>query len=485
MIVQLSVNFAVAASLLFSVLGVLVYSLFERSISDDLDAFLDSKADIIVESITTYWQTLYTNEPGRLTAGRLGRSEDSPFFAQMAKRWAKDIEQDPLFLNAAVEILDEKGFRIAESRSMDSRIAMDPRMVRQVLERGPAKRDIHLDSGPSDQRAFRALALPVRYGKNIAYVVQVIVPLTRTESYLDRLRAILLLFIPLALASAALTGWAGASSSVVPLGRMVEQLRKIGERPFDVRLEEPHIAELAELAASFNTMLRRVEDSFESQTDFYNDISHQLKTPLTVLKGEMELALRQERDAAEYRRTLESGLEEVNRMSRLIARMLTIARFDSGQVALQIGDCDISALAAKVAAVLGTLAAAKGVEIVVSAPPGFRATVDEFRLEQALSNLVDNAIAHAPQGSRVDLEVVVDDSFFSLRVRDRGPGVPLRDRDRLFKRYQRGDLAVGPGYGIGLAIAKSIAELHGGRATYEPAEPGSIFSIVIPRMCPI
>jgi two-component system OmpR family sensor kinase len=482
MAARLSLSFALAAAILLGALGFLVYSLFERSMQENLDGFLRSKADGVVESITTFWQTVDTESNPRLAGRKFDTSEDSPFFEETARLWTKDRAGDPLLLNAAVEILDNKCNTIAASHAIDSRLALPREVALRVLAEGPVMRDIRLDSGAPDQRAFRSLALPVRYGPSIVYVIQVIVTLSRTEGYLARLRAILLLFVPIGFVSAIVAGWAGASTSLRPLRRMIEQIRRIGDHPLGLRLEEPRVAELAELASSFNAMLARVEDSFDAQVDFFNDVSHELKTPLTVLRGEMELALRQDRGVEDYKRTLESGLEEVGRMSKLIEQMLTMARLDSGQVTVQFAPHDLCTLARDVVEGLSPLADAKSVSIRTELPSSELASVDGFRFHQALSSMLDNAIAHAPAGSAVDLSLCDQGDSIRLSVRDRGPGVPPAERAQLFTRFHRGDGAIGAGFGIGLSIAKSVAELHGGRVEYEAAAPGSVFSIVIPKI---
>jgi two-component system heavy metal sensor histidine kinase CusS len=447
-----------------------------------VDAFLRSKADDVVESIQVFWRTVDLEGKPLPAARRLDVAEDSPFFIEMAKLWTKENVDEPLLFNAVVEILDNKGKTIAASHALDPRIGLPLDLAQRVLAKGRLMREVHLDSGPEDQRVFRCLALPVRYGPKIVYVIQVSVTLSRAETYLARLRSIFFIFIPFGFAGALLAAWAGASSSVRPLRRMIAQIHRIGDRPAGQRLEEAPIAELAELAESFNTMLGRLERSFQTQDDFFNDVSHQLKTPLTVLKGEMELALRQDRDAATYRGTLLSGLEEVDRMSLLIGRMLALARLDSDQGRGERSMTEVRPILDEVAAALAPLAALRGVALRVTAAGELGAEIDAFRVREALSNLVDNAIAHSPRGATVDLELLDEGAVFSLLVRDPGEGVAPRDRDRLFTRFHRGEGHARPGYGIGLAFVKGVAELHGGRATYEPAEPGSVFGLSLPKI---
>jgi len=482
MVVRLALSFALAATILLGTFGFLVYSLFERSVSENLDSFLRSKADGFVESITTFWETVDDEGNPLRSSRRFVDAEDSPFFENMARLWTKDRASDPLLLNAAVEILDNKGKTIAASHAIDARIALPRELASKVLAKGPLFRDILLDSGPSDQRAFRSLSLPVRYGKSIVYVIQVIVPLSRSAAYLARLRALLLAFVPIGFVSAIFAGWVGASSSVVPLRRMVLRIRAIGDRPSSLRLEEPNIAELAELASSFNTMLDRMESSFETQADFFNDVSHQLKTPLTVMRGEMELALRQDREAATYRRTIESCLEEVDRVSRLVLRMLTIARLDSGQARPNFARLELRRLVEGAVHALSPLADSKRIGIRITAPAALVAEVDEFGIREAFSNLLDNAIRYSHPDSTIDIELCDRGEVFSLSVRDRGTGVLDEERERLFTRFHRGEGAVGSGYGLGLSIVRSVAEQHGGHASYEAADPGSTFILEIPKI---
>jgi two-component system, OmpR family, sensor kinase len=454
MVARLSLSFAVAATILLGSFGLIVYSLFERSVSENLDSFLRSKADWIVESITTFWETVDDEGKRFSSSRRFVNAENSPFFENMARLWTKDRAGDPLLLNAEVEILDSKGRTIAASHEIDARVALPQAIALSVMDKGPLFRDIELDSGPADERGFRSFSIPVRYGSSVVYVIQVIAPLSRFEASLGRLRALMLAFIPIGFACAIFAGWAGASSSVVPLRLMVERIRAIGDRPDGLRLEEPPVSELAELASSFNTMLDRVNRSFEAQANFYNDISHQLKTPLTVLKGEMELALRQNREAAVYRRTIESGLEEVNRMTRLVQRMLTLARLDSAQSRPRFSRVDLRGVAVEVAEAMAPLAEAKGVELRLTAGPAMPTDADQDELREALTNLVDNAIAHSPSGEAIDIGLCDLGSSFAMRVRDRGAGVAPQDREKLFIRFQRGEGAARPGYGLGLAIVR-------------------------------
>lgn len=478
MVARVTVYFAAAAALLLGTLGFLVYSLFQRSVSDSVDDFLRSKADDVVESITVFRSTIEVESRplSRLHGAGIG---DAAFFADMARLWTKDRASDPLLFNAAVEILDNRGETIAASHTIDARLSLPRDLALRVLKTGPLTREVRLDSGPPDQSSFRSLSVPVPFGGDNVYVVQVIVGLSRAELYLARLKTILLLFIPVGFFASTLAGWMAASSSVRPLRRMVAQLRVPGSGPPPL-LPEPPITELAELARAFNGLLAQVTRQVEERSDFFNDVSHQLKTPLAIMRGEIEVALRQDRDREEYRRVLLSSLQEVQRMSLLVSNILTIARRDARELRLATEETDLAELAAKAVASMRPLAEAAQVLITLEAPSRLRCMVDAFRVTQALMNLLDNAIRYAPGGSEIGISLRPEGETVLVSVADRGPGVPAEERSRLFTRYHRGNGSHSGGDGIGLAVVKSVADLHGGGVGYEAGPGGSVFSLRLP-----
>ena len=247
-----------------------------------------------------------------------------------------------------------------------------------------------------------------------------------------------------------------------------------------------------------NDMLDRLEGAFAEVRRFTADASHELRTPLTILKGEVEVALRTERDPAEYRKVLESCLEEANRMTRMVDNLLTLTRADAGQLSLERRPVEIGILLARVVARGRPLGEGRGVSVSLTEGPPVTVLGDPDRLEQVFMNLVDNGVKYTPAGGRVTVgwrlaphgaggrgpgagetggRVVVD-------VEDTGVGISAADREQVFRRFYRADRArsrAEGSCGLGLAIVQSIVEGHGGTVGVESSlGHGSTFTVTLP-----
>ncbi len=202
-----------------------------------------------------------------------------------------------------------------------------------------------------------------------------------------------------------------------------------------------------------------------AQQRFVADAAHELGTPLAVLRGEMDIALRRERSGADYRATLESCREEIERLSRLSENLLSLATADAGQAVVHRAACDAAAIARTVHGRFARVAAEKNVTFTLSAPDMLPWTADAMAIEQVLGNLVSNALRHTPGGDSVTLSVAKSAADIVFRVADTGEGIPPSHLPQLFDRFHRVDKArsrsVG-GAGLGLAIVKTLVEAHGG-----------------------
>ena len=228
----------------------------------------------------------------------------------------------------------------------------------------------------------------------------------------------------------------------------------------------------------FNETLGRLDSSFTQMRRFTANVSHELRTPLTAIRSVGEVALREPHDAASYRAVVESMLEEADRLSGLVDRLLTVSRADSGDRRRARDAIDLAELADNVTAHLGVLAEEKEQALVVvrDGRPTFRG--DRIVLRQALINLVDNAIKYTPAGGEIQVRVSASNGHAVLEVTDTGPGVPEQHAPYLFDRLYRvagsrapgtgADLHGGDGAGLGLAIARWAVEANHGRLGYEP-----------------
>jgi two-component system OmpR family sensor kinase len=287
---------------------------------------------------------------------------------------------------------------------------------------------------------------------------------------------------PVVLVIAGVGTWLLARRALEPVGRMTREAGAIGIDRIDERIDVPPTSdEVQRLALTLNEMLDRLEDGVEDKRRFVADASHELRTPLAVMQAELDVDLRATDLTPEARTALESVREEVARMTSIVDDLLTLARVDAGSLELLRTPVDLAELAGGVADKSDVLARTKHVRI---DHDGSHADVlgDHDRLEQVLTNLVSNAIRHAPDGGSVQLHTWTRNGAAGCSVTDDGPGVAPEIADHVFDRFVRGDpaRASGAGSGLGLSICREIVEAHGGRIWVDMG-PGGSFSFSLPR----
>jgi heavy metal sensor kinase len=342
--------------------------------------------------------------------------------------------------------------------------------------------DDRIVSADAESISVRILTRRGRIG-DVAIVIQVARPETAMRQQLRDLSLIFVFGLPLALAVAGLGGYTLASRALAPVERMTERARSITAEHLSERLPVHNPDdEMGRLATVFNETLARLERSFEQMRRFTTDVSHELRTPLTAIRSVGEVGLRGHRDEAAFRGIVGSMLEEVDRLSSLVDRLLTLSRAESGQAVLAPESVDLHELAENVVAHLGVLAEEKGQSLVIDrATAPVHALADRLVLRQALINLVDNAIKFSPQGGAIRVRVGLTRDEALVDVTDSGAGIELHARERVFDRFYRADGVEATGTGLGLSIAKGAVEAGGGRLTLEQGGPsGSTFRIAMP-----
>ena len=236
------------------------------------------------------------------------------------------------------------------------------------------------------------------------------------------------------------------------------------------------------MAKTLNDMLSRINDAIHQMRQFSADASHELQTPLTILKGEMEVALRSRRSPEEYQRVLSSGLEEIDRINLLVEGLLLLARADAGVLRMDFQAVDLKALAEDVCESMKALADKRTISLHTRLPEAVSTRGDRAHLRRLLVNLVDNAIKYTPAGGSVALSVQPEGDWVCLAVSDTGIGLSQQERQRIFSRFHRSTETRArdkKGVGLGLAIARSIAEAHRGRIDVQnnPGK-GSTFTVL-------
>jgi len=300
----------------------------------------------------------------------------------------------------------------------------------------------------------------------------------------------MLLIAPVILIGAVVVGHWLAGTSLRPVQGIMDEVEAISDgRSLHRRLPVPMSGdEMARLALTVNGMLARLEQSFGSLHRFTADASHELKTPLMVLRAGVERALVHPGIPPEILQSLDETLAQINQMSEMVENLLTLARADEGRAPLAVEESDLRELLGDVAETAGMLGESAGIAVRADIPDHeVLLAVDRHRIREMLLNLVTNAIKYTPQGGTVGLGLEEDDGAAVFTVRDSGIGIAPGDLPHIFERFWRADPARSrtgdrPGTGLGLAITKWIAEAHGGTITVQ-SRPGrgTVFVVRLPK----
>ncbi len=314
------------------------------------------------------------------------------------------------------------------------------------------------------------------------HVLQVAAPTQSVRRIVTRFALLTALLSLAATAGAFLVGWRLAGGALRPTREITEQAEAIEAGTLADRITaHADVQEFGRLVNVLNGMLDRLEGAFEAQRRFTGDASHELRAPLNVLRGELEVLLRRDRTAEEYRDTAQRCLEEVVHMSRLVSDLLLLARGDAGRLVARNADTSLLDLATTVVQRIHDVAVRRGVRVTMQGIDA-RVSADPGVLERAIMNLVENAVRHSPDGGAVTITIDREEAMAAVTVTDEGRGIPAGEAAHLFTRFYRGDPArthTGSA-GLGLAIARAAAEAHGGRLDFLGNAPGARFRLLVP-----
>jgi two-component system, OmpR family, sensor kinase len=336
---------------------------------------------------------------------------------------------------------------------------------------------------------LRLISVPIMYRGNLLYIVQVGTSMESVGETLQRFLVLLVVAIPIALAVSLAGGWFLAGRALRPVDKITLAAQRIAAGDLSQRLSMPAAHdEIGRLAATFNNMIGRLDTSFRQIRQFTSDASHELRTPLTVMKGETDLVLRRPRLLDDYKSVLESNLEEIDRMTRIVDELLFLSRADMGEVRVESLPVAMESLVEDIHRQAKLLAQDRHIEVLLGTVMPVVVQGDDLRLRELLLNLVENAMKYSHPDGKVEIALLNDGREARLSVTDQGIGIAPADHKKIFQRFFRTDVArshTKKGTGLGLAICSWIAELHKGRVEVKSdLGQGSTFTVVLPLAPP-
>lgn len=325
----------------------------------------------------------------------------------------------------------------------------------------------------AEATTYRILSFPLDNSPVPQLILQIAVPLTFFEAQISSRKILFELGIPIIILISMLAGYFLSGRALAPVNEIVQKARNIEAKALSERLPVPESKdEIQSLALTLNQMLGRIEQAFQSQERFIADASHQLLTPLTIMKGEMEQSLKA---GAIDKEILESSLEEVQHLTSLVKNLLVLARVDAGLGAMSFQKIHFEEVVLDSIARAEKMAKSRDIRLkfdiqTLEGDPDFHPEInaDSDLLQNLTFNLIENAIKYSPDSSVVTIRLSWTRDEQVLCIEDVGPGIPAESLSTIFDRFSRGpNVRQRQGYGLGLAIAKQIALAHNGEISVQ------------------
>ena len=320
---------------------------------------------------------------------------------------------------------------------------------------------------PGRRTPYRVISSRVSIDEKMDYIVQVGLRMWRMRKTLSNFRHNLLMAIPIVLVLGATGGWFLARRSLSPIAHITETARRITASRLGERLKPRKTGdELDHLITTLNEMISRLEDSFKRISQFTADASHELRTPISSLRGEAELLLSKPRPIQEYQGVLANHIEKLDFIMRMINDLILLSKFDSNEAGLEMVQLKLNDLLVNLWELFRVLGDQKGVTFTLEDIEEGNVLGDRTRMQQLFTNLIDNAIKFTPTGGHVHISLKKDGGYGKVSIRDTGIGIPQEELERIFERFYRVDKSrarESGGTGLGLSTCQWIARAHHGK----------------------
>lgn len=460
---RLALLFAAGAALLLAAGGAVFVHELSAGLRGSLQATLRTQANALVQSLPD-GGNFQDPGPGTAPPGNSGASD--------LGRASKSSDALSQVVSATGRIFNPSG----------------PAATRPLLSAAQLARarrsELYVQSAPSGESSFLLLARPLDSPRGSVVVVGASLDLL--DESVRRVVAALAVGGPLAVVLAGLGAWLLAGAALAPVERMRLQAAEISAKDRNATLVVPRTKdEVASLAHTLNSLLGRLQEALSRQRGFVASAGHELRTPLAILRAELELANRRGRSREELAAAVASAGEETERLVRLAEDLLVLARSDEGAPLLRLDVQDVTAIVVRSMDAYRQRARRAQVDLRLQGADHLAACVDETRIRQVVDNLVDNALRFSPAGSTVELTLGDNGANVTLEVGDRGPGFAPEFLPHAFGRFQRSDDERSRdhhgGAGLGLSIVQALVEAHGGRVSAaNRIGGGALLRVILP-----
>lgn len=374
---------------------------------------------------------------------------------------------------------------IARSASLEGRtIPLNESTYDGLMKGKPVYEMIRWD----EDRGIRVISLPVRDKENNFFILQVGMTSEEVRAMMKRLRDFILFIVPVLLGLVAMGGYFFVRRAFRPVAAIVKTVNNITSEDLSLRVKSPGSKdEIGQLTDTFNRMIDRLEKSFKSMKEFSGNASHELKTPLTVISGEIEVALRKERDIDEYKNVLSTVKDETANLQAIINDLLFLSRMDSGSVSFSIEGLSLEEPLLDAYEENCNFAERKGIKIILERIDPVPVNGNRTLIRRMFSNLLQNAIKYTEERGEIRLTLTAETDGARFMISDTGIGIPRESLPFIFDSFYRVDHSRDDnpqdtgGAGLGLTIVKRIVELHQGNISVESREgKGTVFTVSLP-----
>ncbi len=473
--IRLTLWYAGTLSLIILIFSLAIYFFVERN----LDQTVNNNLASISKTITENLRREQKDRADEIRMLRLGIEEsDGEEIPSLEETIVEEIS-DLKFIEYQIAVMNPDGKELI-SKVTDKKV----RAAQKTLEPEKIFSDVSGENG-----FFRVFQKQLRLEEK-DFRILIAQPLTGKIEFLSFLKKVLFFAVLIALLLTGIGGYLLASRSFVPVVSMSNQAERIGTGNLSERLPVKNERdELGRLAKVFNSLLSRLENSFKQQQRFIADASHELRTPVSIIRTESEVAVGvEERNVSDYRESLEIVHLESRRLSNIVDDLFLLARSDQGYFSPQIEDVYLDEIISDAIRAVRTLAEKRGIKVNFSKLPEMPLTADRSLLHRLFLNLLDNAIKYNSENGMISINAEEIENFYRITISDTGNGIAADEQSRIFDRFYRSDRQkrngerVSGGAGLGLPISLWIAQVHRGSLDLERSDSnGSVFCLELPR----